>query len=313
MEKDTYPVSKIIWNMASIILLIGFIIILFYIFYKPYYKLTVNDNFIGYYKDYNEFENLYNSIEKEYEEESIKVVKYLPSNPLTEKTYVKESFVKEFDNKKLIEEQLLKDYTIYQVLVNNEIQFHTKTKEEADALVSELKNEVKESTDIKVEAIIVQDLSLLNTKEEIEETKKSTIEKNKKVTSRSGTIRKANPTYIWPTTSKAITPKFGSRSSGYHTGLDIAVNSNSPVYTVKEGTVLMSCWNGNYGYQVKIKHSNGVITTYAHNSKLLVKKGQNVVQGQIIARSGSTGNSTGPHLHIEFIINGQFVNPQNYI
>lgn len=75
----------------------------------------------------------------------------------------------------------------------------------------------------------------------------------------------------------------------------------------------MSCWNGNYGYQVKIKHSNGVITTYAHNSKLLVKKGQNVVQGQIIARSGSTGNSTGPHLHIEFIINGQFVNPQNYI
>ena len=172
MEKDTYPVSKIIWNIASIILLIGFIIILFYIFYKPYYKLTVNDNFIGYYKDYNEFENLYNSIEKEYEEEGIKVVKYLPNNPLTEKTYVKESFVKEFDNKKLIEKQLLKDYTIYQVLVNNEIQFHTKTKEEADALVSELKNEVKESTDIKVEAIIVQDLSLLNTKEEIEEMKK---------------------------------------------------------------------------------------------------------------------------------------------
>ena len=232
MEKDTYPVSKIIWNIASVILLIGFIVILFYIFYKPYYKLTVNDNFIGYYKDYNEFENLYNSIEKEYEEEGIKVVKYLPNNPLTEKTYVKESFVKEFDNKKLIEEQLLKDYTIYQVLVNNEIQFHTKTKEEADALVSELKNEV---------------------------------------------------------------------------------NSNSPVYAVKEGTVLMSCWNGNYGYQVKIKHSNGVITTYAHNNKLLVKKGQNVVQGQIIARSGSTGNSTGPHLHIEFIINEQFVNPQNYI
>ena len=163
MEKDTYPVSKIIWNIASIILLIGFIIILFYIFYKPYYKLTVNDNFIGYYKDYNEFENLYNSIEKEYEEEGIKVVKYLPNNPLTEKTYVKESFVEKFDNKKLIEKQLKKDYTIYQILVNNEAQFYTKTKEEADALVSELKNEVKESTDIKVEAIIVQDLSLLNT------------------------------------------------------------------------------------------------------------------------------------------------------
>lgn len=313
MEKDSYPVNKIVWNIISIILLIGFIIILFYIFYKPYYKFSINDNFIGYYKDYSDFENLYNSIEKKYEEDGVKVTKYLPNNPLTEKTYVKESFVEKFDNKKLIEEQLKKDYTIYQILVNNEAQFYTKTKEEADTLVSELKNEVKESTNIKVEPLIVQDLSLLNTKEEIEETKKTTIEKNKKVTSRSSTSRRTNPTYIWPTISKTITSKFGGRSSGYHTGLDIAVNSNSPVYTVKEGTVLMSCWNGNYGYQVKIKHSNGVITTYAHNSKLLVKKGQNVVQGQIIARSGSTGNSTGPHLHIEFIINGQFVNPQKYI
>ena len=88
---------------------------------------------------------------------------------------------------------------------------------------------------------------------------------------------------------------------------------SAPIYASAGGTVISSGWSGGYGYLVKIRHSNGWVTYYAHCSALLVKVGETVTQGQQIARVGSTGNSTGPHLHFEIRINGKDVNPMNYI
>ena len=314
-NKD-YPASRLLYILAYLLLMVGILLVLIGILYQPYYKFTVNGEFIGYYKSYQEYEEIYNNINKELYINGAKMDRYLSNNPIGELVLVKTKYVKSFNNYILIENQMNEDYTIYKVLVNDEIKFYTKTEEEANTIITKIKNEVKESTNIKIEPTIVKDLSLIESEEGLKEKTNKIIEQNKKivVTSRGGmTTRTKKSGYIWPTTSKTITSKFGNRSKGFHTGLDIGVPTGSPIYAMMSGTVILAGWNGGYGYQVKIQHSNGVITTYGHNSKILVSKGQTVSQGDVIARSGSTGNSTGPHTHIEFIINGKFVNPLNYL
>lgn len=90
-----------------------------------------------------------------------------------------------------------------------------------------------------------------------------------------------------------------SWSKGYHTGVDFAVPTGTSVKSVAAGKVVSAGWGGSYGYQVVIRHADGKFSQYGHLSALTVKSGQNVGAGQRIARSGSTGNSTGPHLHFE--------------
>ena len=113
-----------------------------------------------------------------------------------------------------------------------------------------------------------------------------------------------------------ITSRFGSISSvrsSAHTGLDIAASAGSAIKAAASGTVTFSGYKGSYGYLVVVTHSNGVQTYYGHCSKLYVSAGQTVSQGETIAAVGSTGNSTGPHLHFEIRVNGVAYNPQNYV
>ena len=101
-----------------------------------------------------------------------------------------------------------------------------------------------------------------------------------------------------------------------HRGIDLTFRGGAygkAIYASASGTVISAGWSGGYGYCVKIRHSNGYVTLYAHCSSLLVSAGQSVTQGQQIARIGSTGNSTGPHVHFEIIINGSQVNPARFI
>ena len=104
--------------------------------------------------------------------------------------------------------------------------------------------------------------------------------------------------YIWPTKG-VITSGYGWRWGRMHQGIDIANKVNTPILSAKGGIVSYAGWKGAYGYLVEIAHANGGSTRYAHNNRLLVKKGQIVPQGATIATMGSTGRSTGPHLHFE--------------
>lgn len=113
--------------------------------------------------------------------------------------------------------------------------------------------------------------------------------------------------------SGTITSKFGRRSSGVHTGLDIANSTGTTIVAADSGQVIFSGTKGTLGKMVVIKHDEDVMTYYAHCSKLYVKAGQNVSRGQKIAAVGSTGKSTGPHLHFEIRINGVAYNPQHYL
>ena len=113
-----------------------------------------------------------------------------------------------------------------------------------------------------------------------------------------------------------ITSRFGSVSSirsGAHTGLDIGASSGTPVKVAASGTVVWAGYKGSLGNLVVVQHSNGVQTYYGHCSKIYVSSGQTVSQGQTISAVGSTGNSTGPHLHFEIRVNGVAYNPQNYV
>lgn len=118
--------------------------------------------------------------------------------------------------------------------------------------------------------------------------------------------KRISSTYGW-----RIHPITGQRR--FHEGLDIAANHGNPVYAYTDGRVVEAGWNGGYGNCILIDHGNGLKTRYAHLSRINVKVGQKVKTGQRIGAVGSTGNSTGPHLHFEVIKNGKTQNPLNYL
>jgi lipoprotein NlpD len=113
------------------------------------------------------------------------------------------------------------------------------------------------------------------------------------------TVRPRQGFFIWPAKG-TLTSLFGMRKRGKHEGIDIAAPKGTPVHSAAEGEVVFSGWGPTgYGKMVLIKHKHHLTTLYAHNSKLLVKKGSWVKQGHKISLMGSTGRSTGPHLHFE--------------
>ena len=116
--------------------------------------------------------------------------------------------------------------------------------------------------------------------------------------------------------SGVITSRFGASSSirrSSHTGLDISASTGTPIKAAASGTVTFAGYKGSYGNMLVISHGNGVQTYYCHCSKLYAGVGTQVSQGQTVAAVGSTGNSTGPHLHLEVRVNGVAYNPQNYV
>jgi len=147
-------------------------------------------------------------------------------------------------------------------------------------------------------------------KPELELTKEAVVKQQK--------LLAVTPT-IWPTNSRKITSNFGvrkdpfTRRATYHAGLDIGGNTGDPIYAAADGTVIEAGLSSSHGNNVMISHSNGIKTHYSHMSKILAAVGDKVSKGDIIGELGSTGRSTGPHLHYEVIINGEHVDPRPYL
>lgn len=123
---------------------------------------------------------------------------------------------------------------------------------------------------------------------------------------------------LWPAEGK-ISSYFGARKDpfesgeGFHEGIDIAAAYGEDILASADGVVVSAGWYGGYGKAVIIDHGNGITTLYGHTSSILVKEGRHVKKGDLIARIGSTGRSTGAHLHFEVLINGKAVNPLEYL
>jgi murein DD-endopeptidase MepM/ murein hydrolase activator NlpD len=106
---------------------------------------------------------------------------------------------------------------------------------------------------------------------------------------------------------------FGGYSREFHKGQDIAVPLGTPIMATADGIVVSACWHHGYGNAIYIDHGNGIMTRYGHLSRIDVTEGQTVKRGDLIGLSGSTGRSTGPHLHYEVRINGEATNPLPYL
>jgi murein DD-endopeptidase MepM/ murein hydrolase activator NlpD len=118
--------------------------------------------------------------------------------------------------------------------------------------------------------------------------------------------------FVWPVHG-VLTSYYGWRWGRMHEGIDLAVPSGTPVVASAAGVVIHSGWMGGYGNLVVVDHGGGIATAYGHNTSVTVGTGQQVAQGQLLAYSGNTGNSTGPHVHFEVRVNGAAVDPLGYL
>ena len=218
-------------------------------------------------------------------------------------------------------------YKYYAITEDEDEKAYVKTFADAESAVNQLKD--KKSTNAE-KLGIVEKYSIEQAEYKTVETCVSELYKEKKVVvAQTRTVPKA--TYTGPSVptslgislvkpvSGTISSRFGIRSRDNHKGLDIAAPKGTAIKAAASGTVIFSGFgaNGNgysgYGYTVAIKSNSSATILYAHCSALYVKAGQTVSQGQVIAAVGSTGISTGNHLHFEIRVNGKAVDPQNYI
>ncbi len=312
--KEILKVTKII--AVALILIIGIILIK----YKPLYKVEINGTEIGYVKNKNEFNSLINEFTDNKENESIAFIT-VDSKPNYEFKLVENTVTtNEQEVLETVKENSKTTYTAYGITVDNDIKTYVKTEEDAENTIKTL-NEQYNSEDQKIDVNIkqvyseekVNTVEAENAVEKISEIANVQIkeEENKDAIAVVNDVAIA----VKPV-SGSITSRFAEVSrvrSGAHTGLDIAAPKGTDIKVCSSGKVIFAANKGSYGNLIKVQHENGVETWYAHCSKLYAKVGEKVKAGDIIAAVGSTGNSTGSHLHFEIHINGTAVNPQKYI
>ena len=313
---------KLISLIAIALLIIAGVIIYFY---KISYIVTINGEFVGYTDNKSKLQRKINDY---IEQGNGKNVAFVQVDNLPEyemcflKRETKTSDDEIFDN---IKNSGVTYYRYYAILENQEEKVYVSNFSDAEVIVNELKD--KQSSN--ANSITISEKYETELKEMTSTTDaiaKLYVSKPKIVaTSRSSSTgistktsyKKADLgiTLIKPV-SGIISSRFGAVSSirsSRHTGLDIATNKGTPIAAAASGIVSFSGRKGSYGNMIIIDHGNGVQTYYGHCNTLIAKAGQTISQGQKIATVGSTGNSTGPHLHFEVRINGVAYNPQNYL
>ena len=326
-------------NIVAIALFIIMTVIL--IKYQLVCEVTVGGEKLGYITDKEQFEQSVNEIiNKEEDNKLYTVIEKMPEYTL--KFVDRTEEVNEEKVLAKIEESSETTYKLYAVTVDGKEKAIIANLEEAESLVKELNKKYEKDLEVKVAIVDVittdneKDVTTIKTaktditkeldkqveKKEAEEAKAAAKAKAKKTTStkKSTTTTKVaslnGVTLTVKPVSGTITSRFGNResirSSG-HKGLDIGAPKGTPIKAAAGGTVTFAGYSGGYGYVVKISHGSGIQTYYAHCSKLYVKKGDKVEAGDKIAAVGSTGNSTGNHLHFEVVKNGTSLNPQHYL
>lgn len=309
--------TKEIKKILNITLIsIGFIIALILIKYKPMYEVKISGEKIGYIENKKAInETIKNNIEN-YNKKTIEKIE-LAETPEYELKLV-ERTQKENESEVIVtlQNELEITYKYYEIAYDNENVEKVEDKETAEKLVEDIKKLSSEEIELEVNEKTTNNVQELNTNT-LEVAEQNLIKKLDLKTEENTEITNINGIKIATLpVSGTISSRYGVSSSirsSRHTGLDIAASKGTQIKVVADGTVISAEYSGSYGDLVKVDHGNGVETWYAHTSKMYVKKGEKVKAGDVIALVGSTGNSTGPHLHFEIRINGEHVNPQNYL
>lgn len=326
-SKLKYYTKEVIKYFNIAIIAFGFIIAIVLIKYRPVYKVSISGEEIGYIENIQAFEeNLKNEIISG-ETKNVDSIN-LSEEPEYELKLVNRTLeTNESQIATEIEDEVVVTYKYYDVAYKNETIQSVDTIEEAEEIVNEIKeNNSEQDVDLTIIEKYTENEEEVKTSElEVAKTETQTIvaeriaeeQKQKEEEERINSLPDINGIKL------AVTPIEGTITSRYgvssrirkstHTGLDIAATSGTPIKVVAAGTVIAASYDGSYGKLVKVDHGNGVETWYAHTSKMYVKVGEQVEAGDVIAAVGSTGNSTGPHLHLEIRVNGEHVNPQDYL
>ena len=312
----------------SIFLIICAVALLF----KPIYSVTINGESVGYSKDKSKLQTRINKYMEKGEDENNSNIAFVQVDNLPEykMCLLKRNIITNDDEIfEKIKQSGVVYYKYYAIIEGEEEKAYVSQFSQAEDIVNKLRE--KESNNIDQISILEMYDTELKDFAEVDATvaalyqQKVIIEQptpKKVVTGKVNTSTNISYQKV-PLTlnlikpiSGIITSRFGARSSirvSNHTGLDIGASIGTPIKAAATGTVTFAGYKGSYGYMVVISHSNEVETYYGHCSKLYVTAGQKVNQGDVIAAVGNTGNSTGPHLHLEIRVNGVAYNPQNYV
>lgn len=281
---------------------------------KPMYTVYLGEEKIGYIKSKSEFEELIEEKLFNNKEENIAFIEPNVDIKYTYNLVEKETKTDEEQVLLAIKENSDITYFQYAVSIDGVEKKYLKTEETAKQLADNIRTELGEEINISVQSVYSKELKaervdeLANISDKIIQEEKE--EEKKKASTIAGIYLAVTPV------SGNITSRYGSNESvrdHIHQGLDIAAKTGTPIKAVAEGTVTYSGSMGGYGNIIIIDHGNGIETYYGHCSKLYAKVGTTVTSGETIAAVGSTGNSTGSHLHFEIRQNGKYVNPQNYL
>ena len=302
-------------------------------FYKVSYSVNINGEMIGYTDNKSKLQSQITDYIENGENENTAFVQ-VDSLPEYNICLLKRNVTSDDDKIfNIIKSGGVTYYRYYAILVNQEEKVYVPNFSEAEEIVNGLKEKKSSNIDnITISEKYETELKDMTTVEEavaklyvkapkvVVASNKTTVNKTSSGKVNTATNISSSKVSLGIALSKPvsgiISSRFGARSSirsSAHTGLDIATSTGTSITAAASGTVTFSGWKGSYGYLLVITHSNGVQTYYGHCSKLYVSAGQTVSQGQTIAAVGSTGNSTGPHLHFEIRVNGIAYNPQNYL
>lgn len=302
------------------------------IFYHPTYAVCLNGELVGYTEDKSGLQEKINEYISSNESENVAFVQ-VDAMPTYELCLLKKDITtndEEIFSK--VTENGTKYYKYYAITDDKKEKVYVSTFKEAEEIVAGLKeknsantNDIgiveKYDTEIKEFTSVEKSISKLYEKKVVTVTSSggsSYVSPSvSNYTSGSSYAKVDIGIALIKPVSGTVWSRFGSNDSvrsHTHTGLDIAAPKGTPIKAAAAGTVTYAGnANDGYGNYVVISHGNGVQTMYAHCSALLVSKGQQVSQGEVIAKVGSTGNSTGNHLHLEVRKNGIAYNPQNYV
>ena len=287
-------------------------------------EVTIAGKTVGYVANKDEFESKVNEIlNKEEESKLYTTIEDMPEYHL--KLVDKSEQTNEDVILGKLEAKAETTYKLYAVTIDGEEKAIIASLDEAEKIVDEMteKYEDKIELDIGITEKITTDKTIQNSvklaKSRVNSSIENAVEEKEAEEAEQREIEShtVQGVYLEATpVSGIITSRFGNRESirtSGHTGLDIAAPAGTPIKAAASGTVTFAGYSGGYGYVVKLDNGNGVQTYYGHCSRLYVSTGEKVEAGEVIAAVGSTGNSTGNHLHFEVRVNGSVVNPQNYL
>lgn len=310
-------IKLVVLIFLSAIILLGLVVL----FYSPTYEVSLNGEVIGYTSDKSGLQERINDYTSGNEEENIAFIQVdaMPTYKLC--LLKKDISTNDEEIYAKVTEGGTEYYKYYAITDDKDEKFYVSSFKEAEEVIDELED--KDSANQEELGIVEKYDKKLKEFTEVKEVVAELYEEKPKVVYSSNAYSSGSSSgyanlgisLINPI-SGIITSRYGSNDSvrdHTHAGIDIGAPTGTPIKAAASGTVTFSGWSGGYGYVVKMDHGNGVSTVYAHCSQLLVSVGETVSQGDIIAKVGSTGNSTGSHLHLEVRKNGVTYNPQNYV